>query len=220
MLEISLGAKVECTDGECGQSTSIIVNPVGRKVTHFVLENDDFVGHKDRIVPIEKIAGATRKVIRLNCTIQDVVTMKPFTETEYIRRDVSQYSSAYYGHEKYAYAEPYYFAEDGAISVDVESIPAGEQIAHRGMVVEASDGKVGVVEGLVVNPESEQITHLVLQEGHLWGKKDVALPISSIDRVVDNTVHLNLDKNSVGDLPAIPVRSDLDWDLGVAKQDE
>ena len=217
MLEIPLGANVECTDGACGKSTSIIVNPVGRKVTHFVLENDEFVGHVDRIVPIEKIASATRKVIRLNCTIQDVVTMKPFTETQYIRRNVSQYSSAYYGHE--TYSEPYYTLNEGAISVDAESVPAGEQVAHRGMVVEASDGKVGVVEGLVVNPENEEITHLILQEGHLLGKKDVALPISSIDRVADDTVYLNLDKKTVEDLPAVPVRSDHDWDLGEAERD-
>ncbi len=217
MLEIPLGANVECTDGECGKSTSIIVNPVGRKVTHFVLENDEFVGHRDRIVPIEKIASATRKVIRLNCTIQDVVTMKPFTETRYIRRDVSQYSSAYYGHE--TYSEPYYTPNEGAISVDAESVPAGEQIAHRGMVVEASDGKVGVVEGLVVNPENEEITHLILQEGHLLGKKDVALPISAVEKVVDDIVHLNVDKKTIEDLPAVPVRSDHDWDLGEAERD-
>ena len=220
MLDIPLGAKVECMDGECGKSTSIIVNPLGRKVTHFVLENDDFVGHKDRIVPVEKIADSTPKVIQLNCTIQDMVTMKPFTDTQYIHRDVAHYSGAYFGHEMYAYTEPYYFPDEGAISVDAESVPAGERNFHRGMVVEAKDGKVGEVDGLVVNPESEEITHLILQEGHLWGKKDVALPISSIDRVADDTVYLNLDKKTVEDLPAVPVRSDLDWDLGEAKQDD
>ena len=218
MLDIPLGAKVECTDGECGKSTSIIVNPVGRKVTHFVLENDEFVGHKDRIVPIEKIAGATPKLIRLDCTIQDVVTMKPFTDTQYIRRAESHYSSAYFGHE--TYTEPYYFPNEGAIAVDAESVPAGELAVHRGMVIQATDGKVGEVDGLVVDPETEEISHLVLQEGHLWGKKDVALPITAIDKVVDDVVHLNLDKKTVEDLPAVPVRSDHDWDLGEAEHND
>lgn len=220
MLDIPLGATVECTDGECGISTNIIVNPIGRKVTHFVLENEEFAGHKDRIVPIEKISDATPKIIRLNCSVQDVITMKPFTDTKYIHRDVAHYSGAYYGHETYAYTEPYYFPDEGALSVDSETVPAGELAVHRGMVVEATDGKVGEVDGLVVNPATEEISHLVLQEGHLWGKKDVALPITAIDKVVDDIVQLNLDKKTVEDLPAVPVRSDHDWDLGESEQND
>ena len=46
-------------------------------------------------------------------------------------------------------------------------------------------------------------------EGHLWGKKELALPVSAIDRVFDEVVYLKLDKQSIEKLPAIPVRRTL-----------
>ena len=71
------------------------------------------------------------------------------------------------------------------------------------MKVRASDGRAGEVDGLLINPETAEVTHMVLKEGHLWGKKDVAIPIPAIDRVEDGVVHLKLDKQTVRDLPDI-----------------
>jgi len=53
------------------------------------------------------------------------------------------------------------------------------------------------------NVEENQITHLVLREGHLWGQKDVAIPVSEIERIGRETVHLKLDKRRVAALPAL-----------------
>jgi len=41
---------------------------------------------------------------------------------------------------------------------------------------------------------------VLLQEGHLWGRKEVAIPISAVTRV-DPEIQLNLTKEQVGDLP-------------------
>jgi hypothetical protein len=51
------------------------------------------------------------------------------------------------------------------------------------------------------------VTHVLLDEGHLWGKKRVAVPFSAVTSV-DNGVRLNLAKDQVRDLPAIDVP---DW---------
>lgn len=59
---------------------------------------------------------------------------------------------------------------------------------------------------LLVDPESEHITHLVVREGHLWGQRDVTIPISKVDRMEGNAIYLKLDKESVEALPTILVR--------------
>jgi hypothetical protein len=41
---------------------------------------------------------------------------------------------------------------------------------------------------------------------HQWGKKEVALPVSAIDSVGQDTVWLKIDKKAVGALPAVPVK--------------
>ena len=39
-MEIPLNAQVECTDGICGRTESVLVNPVTDKVTHLVVQED------------------------------------------------------------------------------------------------------------------------------------------------------------------------------------
>jgi hypothetical protein len=46
------------------------------------------------------------------------------------------------------------------------------------------------------------VTHVLLDEGLLWGKKRVAIPFSAVTGV-DDGVALNLTKDEVGDLPPV-----------------
>jgi NAD(P)-dependent dehydrogenase (short-subunit alcohol dehydrogenase family) len=62
------------------------------------------------------------------------------------------------------------------------------------------------VDEFLINPSNDQITHLVMREGHLWGKKDVTIPVSQIDHYEDNTVYLKLTKEDIEKLPSIPVQ--------------
>jgi len=67
------------------------------------------------------------------------------------------------------------------IPVQDWQIPLGELAVRRGTRIEATDGYVGKVDEFVINPENDHITHLVMREGLLWGKKDVIIPLSAMD---------------------------------------
>jgi hypothetical protein len=43
---------------------------------------------------------------------------------------------------------------------------------------------------------------VLLQEGHLWGHKDVAIPIRSVTRV-GKVIELNMTKQELAELPTI-----------------
>ena len=75
-----------------------------------------------------------------------------------------------------------------------------------GAQVEAIDGRVGVVSELGAVDEGAEASHFVLQEGHFWGKKVITLPLSAVDRVEGDTIYLNLDKDAIEKLPAIPLK--------------
>jgi hypothetical protein len=49
------------------------------------------------------------------------------------------------------------------------------------------------------------VTHLIMGEGHIWDKKEVAIPVSQIDSIEEDEVYLKLDKESIMALPSIPV---------------
>jgi hypothetical protein len=90
--------------------------------------------------------------------------------------------------------------------VEHERIPVGDLAVRRGARVEATDGSAGHIDGFLVDETSEHITHLVLSEGHLWGHKDVTVPVSSIDRIEEDVVYLKLDREGIAHLPMIPAQ--------------
>jgi sporulation protein YlmC with PRC-barrel domain len=83
-----------------------------------------------------------------------------------------------------------------------DGVPVGEVEVRRGEHVHATDGPVGHVRGLVVDPTDRHVTHFLLEEGHLWGAKQVAIPISAVIRV-DDGVRINLAKDQVRDLAPV-----------------
>jgi hypothetical protein len=92
----------------------------------------------------------------------------------------------------------------GGHVVTNDVVPGGEVLVRRGEHVNATDGAIGKVKGLVIRPGDHCVTHVLLDEGHLWGQKMVAIPISAVKDVEDG-VRLNLTKDDVRDLPPVQV---------------
>ncbi len=62
------------------------------------------------------------------------------------------------------------------------------------------------MDGFVVDSESGHITHLLLREDLPWDRRHVDIPVSEIERIEENVVHLKLDKKAVKALPFIKLR--------------
>jgi len=77
------------------------------------------------------------------------------------------------------------------------------QTAGRPETCLAATHGVGRVQGLVIDPSDHHVTHVLLDEGHLWGQKRVAVPISAVTGVDVDGVRLNLTKDEVRDLPPV-----------------
>jgi len=84
------------------------------------------------------------------------------------------------------------------------SLPPGEVAVRRDKRVYATDGEVGRVEGLVIDPGNHHVSHVLLQEGHVFGRRDVVIPIDAVTGVVD-VVQLNITKQQVEDRPPVNV---------------
>jgi len=81
-------------------------------------------------------------------------------------------------------------------------VPAGETQVRHGDHVHAVDGEIGEVQGFVVDPADHRVTHVLLREGHLWGRREVAIPVSAVVGM-DDGIRLNLTKQQVADLPPV-----------------
>ncbi len=195
----TIGAEVSCTDGPCGTLTRIVVDPVADVVTHLIGEPRR-EREPARLVPVELIDSAVGE-IRLKCASADFDSLDPAKEGQFIAsdNDVPNYRTTD------TVAWPYfgYRGARGDLEAD-DAIPPGEVEVQRGEHVNATDGHVGQVEGLVIDPASHHVTHVLLREGHIWGRKQVTIPISTVTRVADR-IEVNLTKQQVQDLPEVDI---------------
>jgi sporulation protein YlmC with PRC-barrel domain len=199
MMEISMNAEVNCADGPCGRSVCVIIDPVNDRITHLVVGENN-LSETQRLVPIDQIIESNPQSIRLSCKREELEKMPSFVETEFIATSIA---GAEMGSSM---LWPYSTPDLGYITLEHDRVPPNELAIHRGAIVEAADGKVGKVDEFLVDPKSGDITHLVLREGHLWGQKDITIPVSQIDHLEENIVHLKLEKKDIEALPSIPIR--------------
>jgi uncharacterized membrane protein len=90
--------------------------------------------------------------------------------------------------------------------LEEELVPPGEMALYRGTSVEATDGPVGRLSELLVDPDSGYISHLVVATGSLWNTQEMTLPLSVVEEASEEMIRLKLDKAAVEQLPAVPVK--------------
>ena len=196
---LTIGAEARCTDGTCGRVTQVVIDPIDEKVTHLIVEPEHREG-LGRLVPIGWVESSPDKVT-IGRTMAEFEKLPRAESTRFLP-----------GVEGLADYDPEqmllwpYFGGNTTVPVTVDTLPVGEVAVRRGEEVHASDGRIGEVEGLIVDPGSRLVSHLLLKEGHLFGRKEVAIPIAQVKAVEDDGVKLSMTKREVEDLPPVDIK--------------
>ncbi|MGZ6639579.1 MAG: PRC-barrel domain-containing protein, partial [Solirubrobacteraceae bacterium] len=77
------------------------------------------------------------------------------------------------------------------------------EIRRHSAVTSSQGDHLGHVVGVVVDPE-EQIAQLVFEHGHLWGKREVAIPLATVARILTDEVVLGLSTDDAEKLKPLP----------------
>lgn len=198
MIDLPINATVHCLNGVAGRSTYIIGNPMNRQITHLVVKSC-WPPFLETLVPADKVGETTENQIQLKCTLDDLNKMEPFESEGYVHTETPGYLFAPYIIPGAAYVSD---EVDNYILVKRKNIPHDEIALRRGARVEATNGRVGQVDKLLIDSTNMQITHLVLLEGHIFQKREITIPVAQIDHVFEDAVYLKLDRQSVEALPA------------------
>jgi sporulation protein YlmC with PRC-barrel domain len=197
---VTIGAHADCTDGPAGTVIRVVVDPVAEAVTHLVVEpNHERI--RGRLVPVGLVDAAVGEV-KIRCTLAEFEALDPAYDTQFVAGTTTY---AAYGPEQavfwpHAAKGGHYGARGDLVTED--SVPVGEVQVRRGDRVHATDGEIGEVKGLVIDRGSYHVTHVLLQEGHVFRHKEVAIPISAVTKA-DYGIQLSLTKEQIEGLPPV-----------------
>jgi len=179
----------------------VVIDPAAGTVTHVVVEPKGRSGLA-RLVPLD-LVDATPGQVRIRCTEAEFRNLDPAEET------LAEFAL---GYQAPVQLLPAGWRGAGGQAVEggtipripeqetIDVIPPGEVEERRGDHVHATDGDVGQVHALRIDPRSHQITHLLLKEGPVWARKQAAIPFDQVAGF-DDGIRLNLTKQQVRDLP-------------------
>jgi sporulation protein YlmC with PRC-barrel domain len=209
-MRLELGSPVRSSEGPWGKLADVVIDPISRHVTHVVVEP-----HHDharaRLVPISWLNDEPDG-LALGRTGAEIEDLEPVQASEYLR--LGRMPELDPEHEigvQTFLALPLYQEMDGIgtvhepdpyTTVIYDRVPRGEVEIRRSSAVLSSDGhRLGTVDGFLVGTGAP-LADIVLERGHLWGRREVVVPYAAVERVETDIVHLNLTKDEVGALPA------------------
>jgi len=202
-----IGSEAVGSDGYRGEVLAVVVDPAARTVTHLVVEPRGLEGLA-RLVPLAladlaDTVGAGPDPVRLRCTETEFMNLEPAEETlaEFVP----------------GYPDPVQLlppgwrgagggtADGGTIlripeKETIDVVPPGEVEERRGDHVHATDGDIGGLRGLRIDPGSRRVTHVLVREGHVWGHHDVDIPAEMVAGFGDG-IRLSVTRQQVRDLP-------------------
>ena len=203
MTTLVIGSEAVGSDGYRGEVLAVVVDPAARTVTHLVVEPHGRAGLA-RLVPLElaELADAEPGPIPLRCTEAEFMSLEPAEETlaEFVP-----------GYPDPVQLLPPGWRDTGGSTADggtilripeketVDIVPPGEVEERRGDHVHASDGDVGHLRGLRIDPGSRRVTHVLVREGHVWGHQDVDIPAEMVAGFGDG-IRLSVTRQQVRDL--------------------
>ncbi|MGO9959572.1 MAG: hypothetical protein ACLP50_26945 [Solirubrobacteraceae bacterium] len=218
IVRIDLDIPVSCADGAFGRLADVVIDRGTLCLTHLVVvphEGDD----RPRLAAIEGARGAAgSEGISLACTVAELGASEPIQESAYVRPgelptggpDWDVGIQEMYPSPEYGSLGPEIMGAgtameyDEHVAVSYHRIPKnGAEIRRSSPVISSDADHVGHVVGFVID-DDQRITKLVLEHGHLWGKRMVAIPGSAIDRFETDELILSLTRDEVGDLKPLP----------------
>jgi sporulation protein YlmC with PRC-barrel domain len=197
--QLILGAEAFCSDGACGEITRVVLDLVTRVVSHVVVEPKHRQG-LGRAIPLSLIDFSAHGVL-LNCTSAEFDALDHAEETVLLPGTGGR--AAYVAGR--ALPQPYCGLLDviGKVPqpVTYDTIPPGEVEVRRDEEIEATDGEIGTVRGLVIDQKSGQVTHVLLRQHHLWGHREVPVPLEDVAAIATR-IRLNVAKHAVQEMSA------------------
>ena len=208
-MMLVIGGEVRTADDKIsGYVKSVVVDRGTRTVTHLVVEPEGREGLA-RLVRLDDRVDAQDSIIRLGYTGPE---FKNLTAAEDALAEVFNSGPVELVPEGWRPADDDEPVVDGSKASPARAIFEGEtdlvpvllpaeEEERRGDHVHATDGEIGQLRALRIDPGTHQVTHVHvhIKEGPLRRHHDVAIPAGSVSGFTGG-IHLSISKQQVAEL--------------------
>lgn len=205
-MRLELGGAVRTADGDERVLADVVVDPGGRRVTHLVVEPE---GNREaaRLVALE-LVRAQPEGLALTCTAEALEGMEPVSGFAYMPAEGTPVDSEEWsvGVEDVIVAPTYDALGLGETELDpnasvlYDRVPKGEvELRGSSDVYSADEHHLGTIHALEVADDG-RLASVALRRGHLWWKRELAIPADAIASLESDVVTLGVDKAKLGSL--------------------
>lgn len=178
LLTLMDGAEVECTDGNRARLERTLVDSTTKRLRHLAVEAPG--SGSGRLVPISHLQHSADRVA-LDCSSAE---LEAFDLAD-LPRSVPDTMAAATGSDMQERI------------VFTHNIPDGEVEVRTGEEVRADNARLGRLLEMIVNPDDGSIERLVVSVGHLFSKRELAVPASFVVAFEGGTVRIAGSKRQV-----------------------
>jgi sporulation protein YlmC with PRC-barrel domain len=205
-MKLDFGSRVRCSDDAERELADLVVDAPAKRVTHLVVEPN---GHREeaRLVPVE-LAHEDADGLALSCTSEVLDGFERVREYAYLPAGQHPETDDKWGigvedvlvAPTYAPLDPSEAEFDPNVSVVYDRVPKGEvELRASSDVYSSDEHHLGTVHAIEVD-DGGRIVSVAIRRGHLWWKREVAIPSDAIASLESDLVTLGVDKNGLGSL--------------------
>jgi sporulation protein YlmC with PRC-barrel domain len=196
-LEIRPGSSILSRTEEVGKVDRVVVDPDTREIVGLIVRRGILLSH-DVLIPIETITEATPNGLRTRLTVEELNALPVIDES----RPIHQASSAR------GEAVPTQSASERAFdrgrlraarSGQARSSMSGRPL-RAGQLVKATDGDVGRLDLLLIEPLTHRVEALVVRQGRFLAR-DTVIPARWIRDIHRDWILLDVPRARLAELP-------------------
>ena len=199
---------------EVGSLDRVVFSPQSKMVTHIVVRTGSLLNKTDKVVPIDLVTRTTDNQIILLDEADDLASFPPFEEQSVVDKKAgldlpSTSGSTTRGLIGSPEPDIPYVPAPGEeyVTQTKQNIPPETVALKEGAKVITSEGQhVGSVEGVLANPEMDQVTHLLISKG-MFPRETKLIPIEWVSTMTEDEVYLQVEEPRLEELSDVSITS-------------
>lgn len=207
-MKVKFGVDVKTFDGEkIGTVKQVVIDPATQEISHLIIEKG-LLFKVDKVLPISLVLQSTEEEVKLIETDENLEELPEFQDDYYLPIDAEpMYDPELALSRNFLIAKPRIvpkkredvrYIKQGDYQ---ENLPEDTRMLRIGAEVFSLDGEqVGRVRELVLDFQTNQITHLILDRALLMDDQ-VLIPYPWVDEVSKDQVTLLVDQQVIENLP-------------------